>query len=277
MVSKRNIEMQQHSAHDTRYGLRISGRRQLLLSYNSASVAPSANLRKHDRSMCGRYTLTITPEMLRTLINFKVTPNLEPRFNIAPTQMAPVVRANGDGRRRIDMLRWGLIPSWSRDMSVASKLINARGETVAQKPSFRDAYQERRCLIPVDGFYEWRKEGDTKQPFRIGFRGGKPFVFAGLWESWTAPEEAENAGEKIETYTIITTDANTTIAPIHHRMPVIVDPVDFDRWLTGTPAEAANVIRAFPEDDMAFYRVSTRVNNVRNDDAECIEPLQKTA
>ena len=213
--------------------------------------------------------------MLRTLIDFKVTPNLEPRFNIAPTQMAPVVRSDGSGGRKIDMLRWGLIPSWSKDMSVASKLINARGETVAQKQSFRDAYQERRCLIPVDGFYEWRKEGDTKQPFRIGFRGGNPFVFAGLWESWVAPEGAENGGKRIETYTIITTGANTKLAPIHHRMPVIVEPPDFDLWLTGTPAEAGNVIRPFPGGDMAFYRVSTRVNNVRNDDAECIASLQK--
>lgn len=228
--------------------------------------------------MCGRYTLTITPEMLRTLVNFETTPNLQPRYNIAPTQMAPVVRAiEGGGAPRIDMLRWGLIPSWSKDMTVASKLINARGETVAEKPSFRDAYRERRCLIPVDGFYEWRREGETKQPYRIGFRGGKPFVFAGLWESWTAPEGAENAGETIETYTIVTTDANEKLAPIHHRMPVIVDPADFDRWLTGDPVDAANVIRAFPPDDMAFYRVSTHVNNVRNDDEDCIVPLKKAS
>lgn len=228
--------------------------------------------------MCGRYTLTITPEMLRTLVNFETTPNLQPRYNIAPTQMAQVVRpADGGGAPRIDMLRWGLIPSWSKDMTIASKLINARGETVAEKPSFRAAYRERRCLIPVDGFYEWRREGDVKQPYRIGFRGGKPFLFAGLWESWTAPEEAENAGETIETYTIVTTDANEKLAPIHHRMPVIVDPADFDRWLTGDPADAANVIRAFPPDDMAFYRVSTRVNNVRNDDEKCIAPLSQAS
>jgi putative SOS response-associated peptidase YedK len=228
--------------------------------------------------MCGRYTLTITPEMLRTLVNFETTPNLQPRYNIAPTQMAPVVRpAEGGGAPRIDMLRWGLIPSWSKDMTIASKLINARGETIAEKPSFRDAYRERRCLIPVDGFYEWRREGETKQPYRIGFRGGKPFVFAGVWESWTAPDGAENAGETIETYTIVTTDANEKLAPIHHRMPVIVDPADFDRWLTGDPGDAANVIRAFPPDDMAFYRVSTRVNNVRNDDEDCIVPLKKAS
>ena len=238
--------------------------------------------------MCGRYTLTVTPEMLRTLINFAVTPNLQPRFNIAPTQMAPVVRAqcgaqdgggggNGGGGRKMDMLRWGLIPSWSKDMSVASKLINARGETVAEKPSFSAAYRERRCLIPVDGFYEWRPEGDGKQPFRIGFRGGAPFVFAGLWESWTAPPDAVNAGDVVETFTIITTAANDKLAPIHRRMPVIVDPADFDLWLTGDPANAAEIIRPYPADEMAFYRVSTRVNNVRNDDAECIAPLQKAS
>ena len=228
--------------------------------------------------MCGRYTLTITPEMLRTLVNFETTPNLQPRYNIAPTQMAPVVRPAADGGApRIDMLRWGLVPSWSKDMSGASKLINARGETVGEKPSFRDAYRGRRCLIPADGFYEWRREGDIKQPYRIGFRGGRPFVFAGLWETWTAPDGAENAGETVETYTIVTTDANMKIAPIHHRMPVIVDPADFDRWLTGDAADAANVIRAFPPDDMAFYRVSTRVNNVRNDDAECIVPLKQAS
>ena len=162
--------------------------------------------------MCGRYSLSVTPEMLRTLVNVDAFLNLEPRFNIAPTQMAPVVRSFNGGRR-MDILRWGLIPSWSKDKTAASKLINARGETVAQKPSFRDAYKHRRCLVPVDGFYEWRKEGEGKQPFRIGFKEGKPFVFAGLWESWTVPADQEDAGEMIETYTIITTDANERIAP----------------------------------------------------------------
>ena len=226
--------------------------------------------------MCGRYTLSVTPEMLRTLVNVDASLNLQPRFNIAPTQMAPVVRPSDDGRR-MDMLRWGLIPSWSKDKNIASKLINARGETVAQKPSFRDAYKKRRCLVPVDGFYEWRKEGEAKQPYRIGFRGGMPFVFAGLWESWTVPNGQEDAGDVIETYTIVTTEANSKITPIHHRMPVIVDPSDYDLWLNGAPDAAANVIRAFPPDAMAFYRVSTRVNNVRNDDESCIEPLKKAS
>ena len=214
--------------------------------------------------------------MLRTLVNVDTSLNLQPRFNIAPTQMAPVVRRSDDGRQMY-MLRWGLIPSWSKDKNIASKLINARGETVAQKPSFRDAYKKRRCLVPVDGFYEWRKEGEAKQPYRIGFRGGTPFVFAGLWESWTVPDGQEDAGDVIETYAIVTTEANPKIAPIHHRMPVIVDPSDYDLWLNGAPDDAANVIRAFPPEEMAFYRVSTRVNNVRNDDESCIEPLKKAS
>ena len=229
--------------------------------------------------MCGRYTLTVTPEALRKLFGFEVTPNLEPRFNIAPTQFAPVVRVrggkgSGGGEKTLDLLRWGLVPSWSRDMSGAAKLINARGESVAEKPSFRAAFAERRCLVPVDGFYEWRTENGVKQPFRIGFRGGKPFAFAGLWESWMAPEGAENAGEAVDTFTIVTTDANPKLRPIHHRMPVIVDPAEYDAWLTGDAAAAKSVIRPYPPEDMAFYRVSTRVNSVRNDDAECIAPLR---
>ena len=136
--------------------------------------------------MCGRYSLTVTPDELYRLFGIDDKLNLQPRFNVAPTQAAPVVRKTG-GKKNMDMLRWGLIPPWSKDVSIASKLINARGETVAEKPSFRSAYESRRCLVPVDGFYEWRTEGGKKQPFRIGFREGKPFAFAGLWESWTVP------------------------------------------------------------------------------------------
>ena len=228
--------------------------------------------------MCGRYTLTVTPELLRSIFDFDVTPNLQPRFNIAPTQLAPVVRPGGvGGGRTLDMLRWGLIPSWSKDMSGASKLINARGETVGEKPSFRDAFAQRRCLIPADGFYEWRTEDGAKQPFRIGFRGGAPFAFAGLWESWTAPAGLENAGETVETYTIVTAAANDKLRPIHHRMPVIVDPADYDTWLTGDAADARALLRPYPPDDMAFYRVSTRVNAVRNDDEDCVAPLKKAS
>ena len=226
--------------------------------------------------MCGRYSLTVTPDELYRLFGIDDKLNLQPRFNVAPTQAAPVVRKNG-AEKNMDMLRWGLIPPWSKDASIASKLINARGETVAEKSSFRSAYESRRCLVPVDGFYEWRTEGGKKQPFRIGFREGKPFAFAGLWESWTVPEGLEDTGDTVETFTIVTTNANPKLVPIHHRMPVIVDPSDYDLWLNGAPDDAANVIRAFPPDEMAFYRVSTRVNNVRNDDESCIEPLKKAS
>lgn len=226
--------------------------------------------------MCGRYSLTVTPDELYRLFGIDDKLNLQPRFNVAPTQAAPVVRKNG-AEKNMDMLRWGLIPPWSKDVSIASKLINARGETVAEKPSFRSAYESRRCLVPVDGFYEWRTEGGKKQPFRIGFREGKPFAFAGLWESWTVPEGLKDTGDTVETFTIVTTNANPKLVPIHHRMPVIVDPTDYELWLEGGSDEANAVIKPFSQDDMAFYRVSTRVNNVRNDDEACVEPLKKAS
>ena len=226
--------------------------------------------------MCGRYSLTVTPDELYRLFGIDDKLNLQPRFNVAPTQAAPVVRKTG-GEKNMDMLRWGLIPPWSKDASIASKLINARGETVAEKPSFRSAYESRRCLVPVDGFYEWRTEGGKKQPFRIGFREGKPFAFAGLWESWTVPEGLKDTGDTVETFTIVTTNANPKLVPIHHRMPVIVDPTDYELWLEGGSDEANAVIKPFSQDDMAFYRVSTRVNNARNDDEACVEPLKRAS
>jgi putative SOS response-associated peptidase YedK len=228
--------------------------------------------------MCGRYSLTTVPEAMRALFGFENLPNLEPRYNVAPTQAAAVVRIAASGARELAMLRWGLIPSWSKDASIASKLINARAETVAEKPSFRDAFQKRRCLIPADGFYEWRTEEGRKQPFRIGMKGGAPFAFAGLWERWTAPAASTGiaAGEVVETFTILTTEANNKLRPIHARMPVILPPACFAAWL-----DAANdqetlkaLLHPFPAEPMAFYRVSTAVNNVRNDDPSCTAPLK---
>jgi putative SOS response-associated peptidase YedK len=234
--------------------------------------------------MCGRFSLTTAPEAMRAIFNYENLPNLGPRFNIAPTQPIVTVRlkADGGGAREAAMLRWGLIPGWAKDMSMAAKMINARAETVAGKPAFRDAFAARRCLIPADGFYEWRMEEGKKQPFRIGFRGGKLFAFAGLWESWTAPEDAGpvKKGEVIESVTIVTTDANEKLRPIHHRMPVILDPADYAVWLdvAGTPAnDARALLRPYPADDMAFYRVSTHVNAVRNDDEACVAPLRAAA
>ncbi len=163
---------------------------------------------------------------------------------------------------------------------MAARMINARAETVAAKPAFRDAFAQRRCLVPADGFYEWRAEEGRKQPFRIGMKGGAPFAFAGLWESWTAPEDAGGAiapGETLETVTIITTDANDKLRPIHHRMPVILPQEGHASWLDADAPgdDVSALLRPFPADPMAFYRVSTRVNAVRNDDPACIAALDR--
>jgi len=223
--------------------------------------------------MCGRYSLTTAPEALRRLFDFDTTPNLEPRYNIAPTQSVPVLRATDGGTgRELAMLNWGLIPSWAKESSVGSKMINARSETVAEKPSFRDAFRQRRCLVPADGFYEWRREGEVKQPFRIGMKGGKPFAFAGLWERW------EGTGDEtvVETFTILTTEANRKLRPIHHRMPVILEPESYGTWLDARPdntKQTLSILKPFPDEPMAFYRVSTRVNSPRNDDSDCVKPI----
>lgn len=234
--------------------------------------------------MCGRYTNTMTwSEMvaLYDIHNIEFRPNFESRFNIAPTQNVPVVRASDAGERELAMLRWGLIPSWSKEASMGAKLINARSETVAEKPSFRDAFEKRRCLIPADGFYEWRMEDGAKQPFRIGMKGGAPFAFAGLWERWCAPAASTGIaeGEIVETFTIITTVANDKLRPIHARMPVILSPETFDRWLDAAndTAPLLSFLGPYPADPMAFYRVGTTVNNVRNDDPSCIKPLSEAA
>ena len=217
--------------------------------------------------MCGRYSLTTPVEGIRRLFDFAALPNLPARYNIAPTQPAPVVRRGGDGRRELALLRWGLVPSWAKDASIGSRLINARAETVADKPAFRAAFKSRRCLVVADGFYEWRKLGDGKQPYRITLADGGPFAFAGLWERW-----APAAGEAIESFAIVTTDANPRLRPIHDRMPVILDPAGHETWLDGGPA-ALTLLRPFPGDALAVHAVDRRVNNPRHDDPACIAPL----
>ncbi len=225
--------------------------------------------------MCGRYSLTTTPEALRQLFNFDNMPNLAPRYNIAPTQDVPVIRPAGRGGedvngRGLAMMRWGLVPSWSKEIGRSAPMINARAETVAEKPSFCAAFQSRKCLVPADGFYEWRLENGKKQPFRIGMNGGAPFAFAGLWERWASPE-----GDEINSVAIVTTEANEKLRPIHARMPVILDPNDYDQWLgETTETTAQTLLRPYPPGDMAFYRVGLRVNSVRHDDIECISPLK---
>lgn len=216
---------------------------------------------------------------MKELFGFENLPNLPPRFNVAPTQPVAIVRQPESGSRELASLRWGLIPHWAKDASMASKMINARAETVDDKPVFREAFARRRCLVPVDGFYEWRMEDGKKQPFRIGMKGGDLFAFAGLYEGWEATEDAANwsKGELIETFTIITTTANEKLQPIHARMPVILPPDDYEKWLSpaNDSASLKQMLRPYPAEPMAFYRVGMAVNNVRNDGPDVIEPLRK--
>jgi putative SOS response-associated peptidase YedK len=225
--------------------------------------------------MCGRYSLTTPVEALRQLFAFEGSPNLRPRYNVAPSQAVPIVRLRGgETTREIAQVRWGLVPGWAKDLSISAKLINARGETVAEKPSFRAAFRSRRCLIPADGFYEWRRQNGAKQPYRIARQDGGLFTFAGLWERWSSP-----GGETVESCAIITTEANARLAPIHPRMPVVLDPVAYETWLD--PQSEREALHALlvpaPEEALTAYAVSTRVNNVRNDDAECIAPAATQA
>lgn len=209
-------------------------------------------------------------DLYRITASAAAVPNLPPRYNICPTQDVPVVRAGANAGRELVMMRWGLVPAWSKDAAIGSRMINARAETVAEKPSFRDPYKSRRCLIPADGFYEWRKsEGGAKQPYRMTLAGGAPLAMAGLWEHW---EKAPDA-TALETCTIITTAANASVRPIHHRMPVILKAAAHDAWLdAATPPDALSALLCPYDGALEAHAVSTRVNNPRHDDAACLEP-----
>jgi putative SOS response-associated peptidase YedK len=203
------------------------------------------------------------------LLGYPEQPNFPPRYNVAPTQPVAVVRLNEGGRQFV-LMRWGLLPSWVRDPKTFSLLINARGESLSEKPAFRAAIKRRRCLIPADGFYEWKSEGDRKQPYVVRARSGGSFVFAGLWETWTGPN-----GEELDTVAIVTTEANTALRHIHGRMPVILAPEDFGLWLSGNGDAVAvrALIRPAPADMLEAFPVSTAVNRVANDDPKLLEPL----
>lgn len=225
--------------------------------------------------MCGRFTLrTPASQVARLFTDLELTPpEITPRYNIAPTQTVSAVRTLAKNGFAWSELRWGLIPFWAKDRAIGSSLINARGETIATKPAFRAAFKSRRCLIPADGFYEWQKlDGGKKQPQYITLRDGRPFCFAGLWESWTD----KSTNETVESCTIITTDANERLVPLHDRMPVIIDPDDYRPWLDREFKDTAwlsSKIRSWPADDMTFYPVDTIVNNPRNEQPECIEAI----
>jgi putative SOS response-associated peptidase YedK len=224
--------------------------------------------------MCGRYTVTATPEVLRALFGYTEQPNFPPRFNVAPTQPIAVVRLM-NGKRQFALVRWGLLPSWVKDPKAFSLLINARGETVNDKPAYKAAMKRRRCLIPADGFYEWKALGSRKQPYYVRAKSREPFAFAGLWETWTGPN-----GEELETAVIVTTDANQTLAPIYDRMPMIVPPEQFDLWLGGPDEDttaATALIHPAPDDLLEAYPVSPDVNRVANDNPRLIEPVAELA
>jgi len=231
--------------------------------------------------MCGRYSLTTPVDGMRRLFGFKELPNLPPRYNIAPTQAVLTVR-RGDGLKDQDqaegdpksaVCRWGLIPSWAKDAAMAAKMINARAETVREKPAFKKAFQRRRCLLPADGFYEWKTIGGKKQPFRIRFEDEEPFAFAGLWERWQSPD-----GSEIDSCTILTADAAPAIADIHHRMPVILDREMFETWLGAPQPEAEALLQPYAgARRLTFHAVDRRLNDVRNDDESLIEPIDLDA
>jgi putative SOS response-associated peptidase YedK len=223
--------------------------------------------------VCGRFTLTVSARVLADLFDVDDVPESPPRYNIAPTQKVPVIRSDLEGDRGVAVAHWGLIPSWAKDRKLAARMINARGETVASKPAFRAAVRTRRCLIPADGFYEWRKLEGGKQPYLIRFVDGRPFGFAGLWERWHDPE-----GQSVDSFTIITTAPNHLVDAIHDRMPVILDPDDYEEWLKPEqlpPQRLGDLLVACPDEAMEAFPVSARVNNPRNDDPECIEPTAR--
>lgn len=222
--------------------------------------------------MCGRFSLIVPGEEIAAAFDLPEVPVLAPRYNIAPTQPVAAIRLNRDtGVRELSHFHWGLIPFWAKDPSMGARMINARAETAAEKPSFRAAFKYRRCLIPASGFYEWQKQNGGKQPYYIHHPQGKPLALAGLWEHWQSED-----GSEIESCTILTTRPNETIRPLHNRMPVILHPDDYTTWLhsDGTHlAELQHLLQPLEEDWLAAYPVSRYVNRPANEGADCIAPL----
>ncbi len=222
--------------------------------------------------MCGRFTLGVDATTLAAQFGLFEPPAWTPRYNIAPTQeVLVVVRPSESTARQGRLLRWGLIPGWAEGPAVGSRMINARAETVATKPAFRTAFRERRCLVLADGFYEWQKQAPRKQPFYIHCRDDQPFAFAGLWERWVPPE-----GQPVDSCTILTTVANDLIRPLHLRMPVILAPEAYTRWLDPIVHERERLqplLCPYPAEEMTAYPVSTRVNSPTHDSPALVEPL----
>jgi len=224
--------------------------------------------------MCGRYRLSRRKQLVEEYFDcVSHEPDWAPRYNIAPTQPVPVIRQNPkEPIRKLSLMRWGLIPSWAKDSSIAAQMINARSETAAAKPAFRDPLASRRCLVPADGFYEWRRSGKAKQPYCFEVNAGELFAFAGVWDRWKDPK-----GQWVKSCSILTTTPNAVTSAVHDRMPVILDRADYDLWLDPgvTNVEAVSaMLKPYDARMMRCYPVSTRVNHVANDDAECSAPVE---
>ena len=221
--------------------------------------------------MCGRFTQAQIAELDREVFKLLQVPQLEPRFNVAPTQNAAVIRQRPNGERVMHMLRWGLIPSWAKDPTIGNRMINARAETLATKPAFERPLRRQRCLVPVDGFYEWKRTDRAKQPFYIRREDGTPLAVAGLWDRWR-----DATGESIDSFTIITTTPNDLVAAIHNRMPAILLQDRYDVWLDSEirdVEELRTLLGPFPAEEMTAYPVSTYVNSPKNEGPECLTPL----
>lgn len=239
--------------------------------------------------MCGRYTLSAPADVVAELFELSAVPAIEPRYNIAPTQEAPVVRLDRGGGRRLHLLRWGLVPYWAGDPSIGNRMINCRAETAAEKPAYRDHFRRHRCLVVADGFYEWRTEAGGKQPYWIHRPGGLPFAFAGLWSRWTGGPAGADGGEsaesaertrELDTFTIVTVDASPNLRDLHDRMPAILHPADWSAWLDRrlqSPEEVHALLARADGTALTTRRVSRRVNKPDADGPDCIEALSAEA
>ncbi len=219
--------------------------------------------------MCGRFAFYSPTEAVVRYFNVDDAPDIETRYNIAPTQYVPAVR-DSEGHNVLSLLRWGLVPFWAKDKAIGNRMINARAETVAEKPAYRAAFRRRRCLLPATGFYEWKRVADGKQPIFITMKDERPFAFAGLWESW----KGEDPDNPLESCTIVTTEPNKLLSEVHNRMPVILRNQDHDAWLRAPADEAAELMRPYPDDDLRFFPVSKRVNSPQNEGPENIVPVK---
>lgn len=218
--------------------------------------------------MCGRYELSSHPTAIALAFGLPHPPDIHPRYNIAPAQQVPIVRRNAAGARELVQVRWGLVPRFARDPSIGTHMINARAETIATKGAFRNAFERHRCLVPANGFYEWRTTPFGKQPLHVGMPDGRPFGLAGLYERWLSPE-----GEVLDTCTIVTTSACEALRSVHDRMPAIIPPADYARWLDGSRHDVGDLLAPWSGEALRIYPVSTRVNAVRNDDAQLCDPV----